>query len=104
MFELPRKRSSDILCWASPTQDGSTATPVDTAHPGIGDLGSVIKITPWESCFNPFPTKKSVVAKRREGELLEVLMSVSQLSPGPDAFAEALGLVPGERLHHTGAG
>lgn len=41
-------------------------------------------------------------AKRREGELLEVLVAVSQLSPGTDAFAEALGLVPIKRLLHTG--
>lgn len=50
-------------------RNGSTAGPVDTAHPGIGDLGSVTKITPGEhnrAALIPFPLKKSMLAKRRE--------------------------------------
>lgn len=66
-------------------QEGSTAGPVDSAHPGIGDLGSVTKITPWDhsrDALIPFPLKKSMLARKRDQELLEVLVSMSQLSSG----------------------
>lgn len=86
--------------------DSSTAAPADTAHSGIGQPGSVTKITPWDHgvyflALIPFPLKKSMLAKRREQELLEVLGAVSQLSSGNCCLCKALRLVPGERLLRT---
>lgn len=100
IFELSRKSSSDTLCWASPVWVGCTAAAADTAHPGIGDLGSVTKIIPWEHnrvALIPFLLRKSVLAKRREQELLEVLVAmVRQLMPLLGLSGVVL------RLLHTG--